>query len=236
MNGFPASGLKIRAEIPCEDVNWTLVRNVLCSSFKRGRAEAGRAIALFSRKIARPLNLELFCQSKLSLLESEIVCAVCEVHGADSVTLVWSRVLRKGGIDFEFRQRVEFEPPFSRRVARSSGLECASSVEISLAGLTIRISGWKQALLAQAVLFGLGVALYVVVAFCLLYALAVFLFFLMTPDIVTIAATRRADIGLALLAFLVASAWISGRAVSNLLGLIAGSRARRAGRRHSKTS
>lgn len=210
---------KIRLELDLDSVAWPTVLKVLCDKFKLTFQQANQSISDFTRRFRDTLNLSWFLRKELSSEEGKLLAAVCEVHGADAVSISSSRRLICGWPSFILRQQVEFYPSFRQSEQSKKGGYLVAQHTVNIFGRNIKIEKLWQALIAHSIFISLAVLSFVLVVGCLLYGLSVFLLFLIEPAFVTLAATNSATLGLALICVLVGMAGIFGRALQNLYKL-----------------
>lgn len=225
------SGTKSRLRLSMHfgDVAWDSVRDSLKVEMKLSETEAGRLIRNFIRKLTSPVNAQWLGKRALSGDEHKVVLALCEIHGADVLTLNHERVFSVPLMEIRYLAEIEFDP-FVRTdgTAERSGT-VSGRYSIRFPGTTVHLSRIRHAVAFYGVLMIAGVFLYVLLAGMLFYALAVFLLFLADPEMMTVVATKEPSIGLALLCFLVAVAGLGGRAFRNIAALLRSRRFARVG-------
>lgn len=210
----------VKRRLNFDEVNWPAVLEILIKRFKLPFSAADDRLKKFMARFLRPFNLYWYLGAKLSSHDNQLLMVVCECQGADSVTLCRQKSLALGPLELHYSQEIEFEPHFRRDEAEPGRGAAVPLIEVKFLGLTARLRRFWSVLAFQAMFWSLALVLYVVGMGLLLYSVAVFLLFLHLPVPVTIAATKHASIGLALLCFLVGAAAVSGRAVKNVLGLL----------------
>jgi len=209
---------RVRIQLDFDAVNWPGVLKILSGRFKLSFLAADRELKDFVRRFLRPFNLYWYLHPHLSEQDNRLLMVVCECHGADVVVLSFRRALHIGALEIQYMQEIEFVPRF-RQAEPGAGL-CRPRIEVRFLGLRVVLGRLWSALCFQAACFVFAVLLYVLGMGLMLYGLAVFLLFLHLPLPVTLAATKQAPLGLALLCFLTGLAAISGRAVRNVFGLL----------------
>ena len=217
--GQAADDIRITRTLSIDDVHWPQVLELLQKRQKISFRQASATLDSFLRRFTNSLHVAWFSRAHLSHEDNRLLAAVCECHGADSLILTFQRPFRAGPLRLSYSQSIQFTPEL-----RSGGDRLGSLynplVELRLFGRTHRITRLSEALFAYAVLGLTGIFSYVFIVGALLYALSVFLLFLESPEGITAEATDNPAVGLALLSFLVASAAIFGRAVTNVTKLI----------------
>ncbi len=208
---------KISIELELGAVAWAAVLRILCDNFKLSYEQASRLIRNFHKHFRSVLSLRWLVFSELSVDEGRLLAAICEVHGADAVRIWLSRGLLGSHSRIKLRQQIDFFPAFRTNQQAAKGGYLLARYVISFFGRELVICKVWQALLVHVLFVLFAIVSYVLLVGCLLYGLSVLLLFIMEPAFVTLAATNRAPLGLALLCMLVGLAGIFGKAVHNLL-------------------
>ncbi|MBN8548903.1 MAG: hypothetical protein J0M12_06280 [Deltaproteobacteria bacterium] len=213
--GSAAEEIRITLTLSVDEVHWPQVLDVLGKRQRLPFLQVSDILKDFFGRLLKPFNLYWFSRRTLSINDNRLLAAVCECHGADTVILTVEKPFRAGPLRLSYHQEIEFQPNLRSSDTTRSGRSSAQIV-LSMFGRALRVNSIVQVLSIYALLCIIGVLAYVVLVGAFMYALAVFLLFLEQPLGVTEAATSDVTIGLALLCFLVASAALFGRAVSNL--------------------
>ena len=210
--------LRIRAELDLSQVHWKLAASILVSHFDLMQSAAEVLVAGFRRRCEGPLQLTWFKTKALSKADSQVFAALCEAHGADALSISVTHCFAPGGVTFGYRHQVFFQ--------LAPGSRAAGGVVLAQPGLELIVGKWnvvlrslRSVLILQLLLVMLAILFYVVAAGCFLYGVAVLLLFLADPAYVTVAATKRLPVGLALVCMLAGLAGICGRAVRNIIRL-----------------
>ena len=213
------SDTRITVTIPCQNVAWAKVLDLLVSRLKVDFFEADSNLRRFFKSFYLLLNLRWFRRRSLSAEDNAIALAMCEVHSADTVVLVHDRPLDLGAFSFRYRLLLSLTPRLSRDESREEG-RASARIELSGFGRTIALTTVPQVVAAQCIAMTAAVLSYVVLSFLLLYGVSVLVQLHLSPAETIIASTNRLDIGLALLATLIGIAGIFGRAISNVARLL----------------
>lgn len=211
--------LRISIELALSQVHWKLVGSILVSHFDLEQQAAEKLTAAFRRRLAGPLSLYWFRASRLCRDDEKVLAALCEAHGADTLSLYSGQRFSIWRLSCAYRQQITFHHASGRQAAGSSA-QIVPEVTVELGGWQFRLQRLRSVLLMQILLVLSGALFYAVAAACLLYGVAVVLLFFVEPAYVTLAATRRLPLGLALVCMLAGLAGICGRAFRNVLGLV----------------
>lgn len=209
-------GLRLRRVLAFDEIQWSKILDLLVTKYRQPFDEAEAAVRKFRLHLLRPFNLYLYFTRRLPDHYSRVVKALLECHAADVVAVKVVRSFRVGFFKLEYVHEIECEG------VSKSGPQSQHSMpraKVLIFGLPLEIETAWGAMLMQVLSFLIGVAFYVILAGAILYAVSVFLLFLEYPDGVTVVATRKPQIGLALLCLLMVMAAVSGRAISNLARL-----------------
>lgn len=215
---MPAEELRITLTLSVDEVHWPQVLELLTKRNRLSFRQADAILQSFFERFLKPFNLYWFTKDRLSPEDNKLAAAICECHGADTIIMTVERPFRAGPIRSFYQQSISFAPQLRASEQAPEG-RCAARIELSVFGRTHVVSSLSEALFLYAVFSFVGVFSFVFAMGAFLYSLAVFLLFLDSPDGITEAATKDPTVGLALLCFLVATAAIFGRAVSNLANL-----------------
>ena len=207
------SSLRVRKSIEHDSVRWGAVIDLISSRHRIPYADASKLVRHFIKRLDLIFNLAWFLERKLSAAENRLAFALCEVHGADELTISSVKTISAGLLSFSYRQRVEISPGWSRAGGETG--RCRGQIDLRILGNTLSLTRPVQVLLTQGLLFSFAVAVYVLLVGAFLHGFAAFILLLEAPTSVTIAATNRLEIMLSLLCFLVGSAGIFGRAIRN---------------------
>lgn len=213
------SSLRVRKSIELDAVRWGAVIDLISTRHRIPYPDANKMVRHFMKRLDLIFNLAWFIERKLSSGENRLALALCEVHGADELTISSAKTISAGLLSFSYLQRVEISPGWSK-AERETG-RCRGRIEMRVLGSSWTISRPFQVLITQGLLFLFAVGVYVLLVGAFLHGFATFLLLLEAPITVTIAATNRLELMLSLLCFLVGSAGIFGRAIRNAaMGLL----------------
>ena len=210
---------RIRVELPIDEVNWPVVLSILMSRFRMSFPQADRLSKSFCKSLLKPLSTKWFKARNVTADENKVVCAICEAHGADVLMLSEEREMRLASLAIGYRQRIIFTPQFRPPHSSSDFGRAIPEIELNLLGAKLRLASLVEVLLTQTALALIATIFFALIAGCLLYGAAVAILFVFHPAALTLAATRSAPLGLALICMLVGVAGIAGRAIHNLTGL-----------------
>ena len=208
--------LRIKASLGCDEVNWPLALSTLISRFNIPFDDASKMLVRFRNELMRPLGLYWFVKSRLSDPYKTVVLAICQAHGVDQIHLTQTRKIKVGIVGVDYEQELTLVPRLDSQVKRNKPEIYNVRQRISLLGLDIDIRTRQKLLLVQLLLAALAAVTFSLFAGLILYGLSVFMIFLMSPATMTIAATRNASLGIALMCTLIGISGIFGRAIANV--------------------
>ena len=210
----------IRKRIKSRDVWWEGVHETLKSRFSIPPDQAGNSVKIFRARIASPVSLYWYRHPQLPVADNQIVAAICECHGADSISITTEKSWDIPLCHVAYHQTIEFEPCFRKGDNQPGKGTCRPVLEFHVGKRVLHFQGLPASLAVQLALLILAAISYAIVAGLFLYSLAVFITFLRDPVPVSMAATRHSHIGLALLCLLVGLAAISGKAIREAILLL----------------
>ena len=192
--------IRVRALINSGQIKWSLIENILQNHFKIAADEVHVLVDNFRLSLEKPFLVGWFLNPRLKADEQKVVAAMCEAHGADQVTIHTERDVQ-AGLSGRYEHQIDFTLARSKQSGEKA-LEIRPRVSMEVLGIKFKLSSLFHLLIAQTLLFFLGVTSFVVLGISLLYAISVFLLFLLDPATMTFAATRSFSLGLALLCML----------------------------------
>ena len=211
--------MKIRETIYFEAVRWNRVFDLLVVKFGLTFSETDALVHDFFKRHCKLFNLYWFINSTLSYHDNMLLSAICNCHGADVVELHHVHRFRLGSVTVQYLQKIEFEPDFKAGEEGVRAGTCCPWIEVGVMGRQMALNTARRLIGFQLCLTIVAILTYVISVGLLFYGFSVLFIFLQDPGATTLAATRRAPLGLALLCTLVGLAGFFGRAVSNLISL-----------------
>ena len=225
----PATDFRIHRALQFNEVEWRNVVERLITRFHLEPASAKQLVNRFFEHFLAPLEPFWFRHPMLSAEYNRLVGSICEVHGADSITLEKISRLPLGPFSVVHQLRLNLVPTLKSFEEERSVTACRPDLSVSIFGSTYKIASAMQVVLWRLLSMFVAIALAVPFMGCLLYALFVFIIFLESPTELTITALNDGPIGLALLCFMVGVAGLFGRAVKNTVQKIREISARKSG-------
>ncbi len=209
---------RLRARLAFDEINWALALSILVSRFEIPFDQASQMLKSLRLEIFRPLSLYWFMRSTLNSSARMVMLAVCQAHGIDQLTIDTKRALRFGIFNIDYTQVISFAPHFDSQEGLRTTEVFGVTQTLCAFGLKLGIRTRHRLVLVQTILAALAAIAFSAFAGLLLYGVSVLLVFVMSPATVTIAATRSAPLGIALVCSLIGIAGIFGRAFANLAG------------------
>ena len=213
-----ASDFRLNTTLDFRDVEWSSVIERLITRVHLTPAQAKQLTSKFFERFLTPLEPFWFKHNILSPEYNRLIAAICEVHGADSVTLEKDSRINFGPVAISHSLRCRFIPTLKSFDEKASVLSCIPHISLKVFGSSFEIESVRQVILWRLLAMLCAIALAVPFMGCLLYALFVFVLFIDKPEEITITALNHGPIGLALLCFLVGCAGLFGRAAKNTYG------------------
>jgi len=209
--------LRITRNLEFDTIVWPTILSILTSRFQIDFSEASKAVNQFCERFNKPLNLYWFLKSSLNESERKVVAAICEANGADVLIVNLERKSRTI-LGLTYSQEIRMAPNLKGKAGSPGTIK--PLIRLSLFGVQVPLRSALSVLLMQLIIGSLAVVGFAMVAGCFLYGLSVLILFFWEPAVTTVAATRRAGIGFALLAMLVGCSAVFGRAIYNLGSLV----------------
>ena len=214
--------MKLSKEVDLNAVRWESLAEALTKRYKLPPELAKGWIDDFRRRSSTLFAIYWFRHSGISAPDNHLVACLCEMNGADTVTIVDERSVSLPGGPLSYRQTLEFTPELRRLELPGFKGKLIPEISLRWGRWRYRIHSIQQAVLCYVVFGFLGIVSYVLLAGLCLYGVAVLLLFIYEPQNVLFAVSRRGSMGFAFLAFLVGVAGIFGKAVRNILALLRG--------------
>ena len=205
--------LRVKKHLDSREVRWSSVVDLLCSRYRIPLSGANAIMRRFVKRVDLLFNASWFTRKKLNAEETKLVLSLCEAHGADSIVLTLDKRISAGPIRLEYVQRLSLEPQLGR--GRDAPAESSAEIDIKLFGKVLKIRSIVQVVATQLLLLMFAILTYVVFVGAFLKGFATFLLMTQDPLSVTMAATRRFDLLIGLLCFLIGTAGIFGQAIRN---------------------
>ena len=205
--------LKIHKKVSFDDLHMDCVHERLLARINDSGLEVGLLISQFMARYFGRLAARWIQPADLAQPDNLVAAAICECHGCDEITIDRTSSLAMGLVKIPLRQSLKFsagkDPTSKSLVAKLK----SGTVALGPGRLAYELRSYQSLLLFSALSVILGAILYSAAALLVIYGLSVFLQFLSEPEAVTRMATKRAEVGIALLSFLVGLAAILGKLV-----------------------
>lgn len=213
---------RVHTVLPIDAVHWESVTMILIKRFRLFPDRATRQVREFKQRFTVPLEPYWFSRSVLLPEYNRLIAAICEVHGADSITLLKDLKISLGPLSICHEQKIRFIPSLRNFSNDESVTSLIPEIVLTVFGRRVMLNSSRDVVLWRTLALIAAIALSVPFLGCFLYSFAVFMLFLESPTEVTLSAFDHASIGLALLCFFVGFAGLFGRAVVNTIGKLSG--------------
>ena len=215
--GYPRKdAIKIDVTLRPDQISWSRVVSLYVSRSKLPTAQAKKRVREFFGQVSRMLEPQWLRTPELSKEYNQIVLCICEVHGADSVTVVLSKSFGLG-VKILISQSLRFSPAFSADQQEGESGSCEAQMTVSVLGREVSLKSLSSLVLFRLLAVGFLVFLYVALVGLLLYGLSAFAVLVIMPVEGIRVVTTNGTIGLALLLFLVGVAGLGGRVIRDIL-------------------
>lgn len=211
---------RLHKSVAYEEIRWEPVADVLANRFELSSGDAEELIGQFKLDLTKTLNIRWFRKPSLSASENMVVASLAECLGADMLTIILQRRVRLYFFPSDYTLALSLSPNLRvKKAAEYSEKESSvkAILEISLAGVTLRLRRRWEITALSYLLFTCAVFCTTLAFFFFFYGLSSFLLFLFLPAEVTVAATNHLLMFVSLVAFLMGTAAICGRGIGNAL-------------------
>ena len=211
-----AKNLKIHKQVSFEDLHLDCVHERLLARTKDSGLEVELMVSQFLSRYFGRLAARWIQPSTLAQPDNLVAAAICECHGCDEITIDKGSSLTMGLIKIPLTQALKFSVGKDLANPSTKGLVAkliSGAVTLGPGRFAFELRSYSSLLLFSGLSVILGAILYSAAALLVIYGLAVFLQFLSEPEAVTRMATKRAEVGIALLSFLVGLAALLGKLV-----------------------
>lgn len=215
--------LEVHKRVAFEDLHWDCVHERLAVRTKHSGLIVDLLIKQFVSHFFSSLRRRWLNSVELAQGDNLVAIVICECHGCDEITIERNSKIFIGignvpvfqALRFRI-QHVAIENRASEGRATTASLK-SGLVKVGPKRIAYNLRSNNNLIFFYAFCAIFGAIFYALAGILVVYAIAVFLQFLSHPGEVTIIATQRADIGIALLSLLVGLAALSGRFLKRII-------------------
>lgn len=193
-------GFTLSVSLSFFEISWGRVRDQLISRYGLKPEDVDQALRRFHEAFLTPFEVYWFKNRSLSDLDNRIICAICDIHGADVLSISHTVSL---GERLHYRIIVQFSPRFR---SDDSPPSCNPLIVYKLGKREVTVSRPYQLYLIRLSIFSVATMLYIVVVGSLLYSLSMAIVFTEYPSQLVLHAYRSPFAGICLIITLLALA------------------------------